>query len=172
MPHDDHRRDSDDHLLCLDWAAWRHSRRLYIPPPPKNLLAKMRVPDRTILDGPDAPCSQDLNFLNKAIEAQPNSNLKTRFMCYYLHSIPVPALLEHFGISRSGLVSGIERFRSRAITDQKLLIAGRCVEDRVVALAEFRRASIAHCNEVRRMNANNANAFKPDADACKPAEIY
>ncbi|MEX3859659.1 hypothetical protein AB3X94_37345 [Paraburkholderia sp. BR10923] len=172
MLRDDHRRDSADHLLCLRWSAWYHSRRLYIPPPPKNLLAKMRIPDPTVLDGPDAPCAQELNFLNKAIEAQPPGKLKQRFFCYYLHCIPVPALLDHFQLSRAGLMSGIERFRSRAITDQKALIAGRSIEDRVVTLSAFRRTLAERCNEVRRLNADNANAYKPDAEAYKNAEIY
>lgn len=132
-------RESDDHFLCLRWAAWHHSRRLYAPPPPKNLLAKMRVPDATILEAPSAPNDPELCFLNRAINAQRQNEQKQTFLCYYLHRIPVPALMDHYSLTREGLKSRIERFRRRVIVGQHALIAGGFIDSNVIELARRRR---------------------------------
>ncbi|MEX3929764.1 hypothetical protein AB4Y36_38135 [Paraburkholderia sp. BR10936] len=142
-------RDSDDHLLCMRWADWHHSRRLYAPPPPKNLLAKMRVPDATIPNPPDAPNDPELNQLNRAIAAQPRTEQKMTFLCYYLWRIPVADLMTYYHLGRDGLNSRIRRFRERVILGQHALLARRYVDENVISLALRRRQSIAHCNATR-----------------------
>jgi hypothetical protein len=142
-------QQSSDHMLCLRWAAWHHSRRLYAPPPPKNLLARMRIPDATVPNPPDAPNNPNLYQLNRAITAQPRNAAKMTFLCFYLYRIPIADLLTHYHLGRDGFNSRIRRFRERAITAQKALLAQRYVDEKIIDMASRRRASIEHCNATR-----------------------
>jgi hypothetical protein len=109
----------------------------------------LRIPDATIPDPPDAPNAPELNQLNRAIEAQPRNAAKMTFLCFYLYRISIADLLDHYHLSRNGFNSRIRRFRERAITSQKALIARRYVDEKVIDIASRRRASIDHCNATR-----------------------
>lgn len=162
MRDDTHSPDHTDHLLCLRWAAWHHSRRLYAPPPPKSLLARMRVTSRGIPETPDAPNDVELNQLNRAITAQPRNEQKMTFMCYYLYRVPVKSLMSHYHLSRDGLNSRIRRFRERVIISQHALIASRYVDETVIELSRKRRESAQRARAARcaRRVANTEDAHK------------
>jgi hypothetical protein len=104
----------------------------------------MRIPDATIANPPDADNDAELHELNRAIRAQRRDEQKMTFLCYYLYSIPISALLDHYELSRAGLKSRIERFRARVIIGQRALLAGRYLDENVIQIATHRREAIQH----------------------------
>lgn len=103
----------DLNALCEDWAAWHRSRRLFAPPVPLNILARL-VP-RKIGEVPDAICSSTLSFFNLAVLALPESVEKQTFYLYYIHRVKnIKAVASEMGISRSAFYKRVESFREQA----------------------------------------------------------
>lgn len=71
------------HDYCVAWRQWCYSRRFFIRPGSKNILARMQ-PSKSGLP-PDAIMSDELSFLNMAIHALVDMNDADAdcFLAYY-----------------------------------------------------------------------------------------
>jgi hypothetical protein len=106
--------DGELDALCLRWAAWSRTRRLFgAPRVPKNILARMQP--GPLREAPDAPTSAKLSAFNMAVAAQPDSDAKLSFLVYYLH--PARSVKEAayaLGITRDAFYKRVRHFRRRA----------------------------------------------------------
>lgn len=103
----------DLHLLCHDWAKWHRSRRLFAPPVPHNILARMRP--QAVREAPDALCSSDLSHFNLAILGMPDGTGKTAFYYFYLHQFrPIKLVASEMGISGQAFYKALKKFRGDA----------------------------------------------------------
>lgn len=105
------------------WGAWHRSRRLFAPPIPQNILARMRPqPTREV---PDAILSSDLSIFNLAVLAQDESAGKKAFSYYYLHQIrPVKLAADELKLTRAGFYKAMWTFRKDAYRAYRNMMAG------------------------------------------------
>ncbi|TDR04350.1 hypothetical protein [Paraburkholderia silvatlantica] len=61
------RTDSELDGLCLRWAHWHRTRRMFAPPIPKNILSRMQP--RRVREAPDVELSAELSLFNTASNA-------------------------------------------------------------------------------------------------------
>jgi hypothetical protein len=99
--------------FCSEWARWHRSRRLFAPPIPQNILARMRP--QAVREVPDAILSSDLSFFNLSILSQPESTGKSAFYLFYLHEVrPIKRVAAEMGISPQAFYKALGKFRSDA----------------------------------------------------------
>jgi hypothetical protein len=98
------------HHFCLEWANWHRTRKLYAPPPPKNILARLIKPSSG--EEPDARIDRDMLLFNTALNSYPEGIGKTAFYVFYLyHARPVKRAAEKIGLSRNGFYKAMRRTR-------------------------------------------------------------
>jgi hypothetical protein len=119
--------NNDLHLVCLQWGEWHRTRRLYAPMPPKNILAKMRVPPARANpdDLPDAALEPHMVLFNRAVLGLKGSEAKTAFLAYYLYRVRVRDLMDVYDRSQRTIFSRIEASRECAFLVYLELAAGR-----------------------------------------------
>ncbi|WP_338910734.1 hypothetical protein [Mycetohabitans rhizoxinica] len=100
----------EQHTLCMEWAAWHRTRKLYAPPPPRNVLALLREPAGK--EVPDAIADRALMLLHRVISFYPDGKEKTAFYLYYLYGArPVKRVASEMGLSRMGFYKALHRAR-------------------------------------------------------------
>jgi hypothetical protein len=101
------------HMFCQEWAEWHHSRRLFAPPVPKNIL--VRLQQRPTGEVPDAPLSSDLSFFNLSVLAEEESKGKLIFYLYYVHRVRnIKLVAENMGMGTSMWYRLLREFRAKA----------------------------------------------------------
>ena len=135
-------RDTNMHLFCLQWAHWHRTRKLFAPPPPKNLLARLRTPPGLPSSLPDAPCDAELNRWNQAVNSEPMTDRKMAFICFYIWNLRVTDLMDHYDLSRDTIRDRIRYFRERRVLRAySALVCGRYVDTPVILLSDFRKGA-------------------------------
>lgn len=119
--------DGDQHVheLFETWAAWRATRRYFVPPSGGgNILGKLRGSTRPSRPAPDAICSAQMAALNRAINAQPRDELDTQvFLLYYVNRVRnIKTVADFLGISRQHF------YRLRRTFGQRVIIAAKQLE--------------------------------------------
>ena len=109
-------RNEDTQMVdafCADWALWHRSRRLFAPPIPQNILARMRPqPVRPV---PDAILSADLSYFNLALLGLPEGKGKQAFYFYYLHQLrPIKMIAAEMGFSVQAFYKAMNKARGEA----------------------------------------------------------
>jgi hypothetical protein len=138
--------NNDLHLVCLQWGEWHRTRRLYAPLPPKNILAKMRVPSAKANpdDLPDAALEPHMVLFNRAVNGLAGGPEKTAFLAYYIHKVRIRDLMDAYDRSQRTIFSRIEATRERAFLVYLELAAGRysdVVDTSLDERRKLRRAS-------------------------------
>ena len=141
--------NNDLHVAALTWAEWHHSRRLFAPPPPKNLLARMRAPSGGP-ELPDAVLDARQQQYNRAVNAEPMTPAKMAFLCYYIHRIKIVHLMDYNDLPRRGLFRRIEYVRERVFLAYQHLETSGFNDPNVVSLAEQRALRAAHATTYQR----------------------
>lgn len=130
--------DDDNQELnefCLRWAAWHRSRRLFAPPIPQNILARMRP--QPVREAPDAILSADLSYFNLALLSQPEGTGKMAFYLFYLHQVrPIKLAASEMGITTQGFYKAVRKVRaetyraySRMIYESTILVSDSLVSE-------------------------------------------
>lgn len=103
--------DKRIHEFCLKWAAWHRSRRLFAPPVPPSLLARLQpMPSGEV---PDAELSACASYFNLALLGMPEGRPKQAFYLYYLARVrPLKLLAEELEVSEQGMHKMIKTFRT------------------------------------------------------------
>lgn len=105
------------------WADWHRSRRLFAPPIPQNILARMRP--QPVREAPDAILSADLSYFNLALLSQPEGKGKMAFYLYYLHGVrPVKLIASEMGFSVQALYKAMHKTRAEAYRSYDRMIYG------------------------------------------------
>jgi len=101
------------HLFCMDWADWHYSRRLFAPPVPPNILARLQP--SPVREVPDAILSSDKSFFNLSVLMQEESRAKMIFYLYYIHRVRnIKIVAEQMGVSTSFWYREMREFRALA----------------------------------------------------------
>ena len=109
--------------FCQSWAAWHRSRRLFAPPVPQNILARMRP--QPVREAPDAIMSADLSYFNLALLGQPEGQGKMAFYCHYLHQVrPIKLVAAEMGMTRTGFYKAMWAFRKDAYASYRRMMNG------------------------------------------------
>ena len=120
-------------LFATQWSAWHRSRRLFAPPVPQNILARMRP--QPVREAPDAILSSDLSIFNLAVLAQPESQAKFIFYLFYLYEARnIKAIAAEMGFSTSYFYRLLREFREKAYRSYRAMMAGK-VEEREAEVA-------------------------------------
>lgn len=110
-------QDRDLHAVCEQWVRWRHSRRLYGPPPSlPSLLGQLIAKRRGIArpGGPDAACSAELAAFHVAYLYQQDGIDKQIFELHYWQRVkPIKAAARVLGVSRKTWYAQLSAFRKR-----------------------------------------------------------
>lgn len=106
------------HQLCIEWAAWCRSRRLYVNlSMPKSLLERLtsKSSGRSLAGGPDAALSADLTAFHQAYRSQPAEALDRKVfeLHYYWGVRNVKAAASAIGIGRQHWYTLVRGFRTR-----------------------------------------------------------
>jgi len=105
--------NQEQHLFCVDWGDWHRSRRLFAPPVPPTILARLQ-PAR-VGELPDARLSADLSYFNLSVLAQPESAGKLALYYFYVHQLrPIKAVSAEMGISTQGFYKAMRKARAEA----------------------------------------------------------
>lgn len=111
------------HQLCLDWSQWHRSRRLFAPPIPQNILARMRP--QPVREVPDAILSAELSYFNLALLSEPESAGKTAFYLFYLHQArPIKMIAAEMKISRPGFYKAMWAVRKDVHRRHRNMMSG------------------------------------------------
>lgn len=113
------------HEMFESWAAWRATRRYFVPPSGGgNILGKLRGATRPSRPAPDAACSAQMAALNRAINAQPRDTVETQvFLLYYVDRVRnIKTVADYLGISRQHF------YRLRRSFGQRVIIAAKQLE--------------------------------------------
>lgn len=109
--------------FCNRWAAWHRSRRLFAPPIPQNILARMRP--QPVRQPPDGILSADLSYFNLALLSQPEGRAKQAFYLFYLHGArPIKYVASEMGITTQGFYKAVRKVRSDAYTMYRRMMKG------------------------------------------------
>ncbi|MFS2007953.1 hypothetical protein ACEN9F_30535 [Duganella sp. CT11-25] len=111
----------DDRLLnqyCLDWVYWCYTRRYYIAPGGKSVLASMQ-PSKTGLP-PNARLDPDMQFFNMAVhtlaDMKEHRDAMVCFNLYYVEQADnVKRLADQLGISRPTYYNRVKSFARKAL---------------------------------------------------------
>jgi hypothetical protein len=105
--------NQEQHQFCLRWAEWHRSRRLFAPPIPKNILARMQ-PSKARMP-PDAILSADLSYFNLSLLAQPEGKGKLAIYYFYIHQLrPIKLVAEDMGFSAQAFYKSMRKTRGEA----------------------------------------------------------
>ena len=122
------------HLFCTRWAEWHRSRRLFAPPVPANILARMQ-PNPT-REAPDVELSADLSYFNLSVLAQEESQAKLIFYLFYLYRAKnIKAIAYEMGFSTSYFYRQLRTFRDKAFRSYRAMIEGEKVVEREEEMA-------------------------------------
>lgn len=115
--------DKRIHEFCLKWAAWHRSRRLFAPPVPPSLLARLQpMPSGEV---PDAELSACASYFNLALLGMPEGRPKQAFYLYYLARVrPLKLLAEELEVSEQGMHKMIKTFRTNTHRAYHRMLAG------------------------------------------------
>jgi hypothetical protein len=109
--------------FAQQWAAWHRSRRLFAPPIPQNILARMRP--QPVREVPDAILSADLSYFNLALLGLPESKGKTAFYLHYLHGArPIKMVAAEMGMTRNGFYKAMWSVRQEAFSAYRRMMVG------------------------------------------------
>jgi hypothetical protein len=120
-------KQQDLHSLCLAWADWCMSRRLYLKPSlPPSLLGRLtsKGSGRPNTGGPDAPNSAELAAFHIAFLAQPEDALDRQVfeLHYYRRVRNVKAAAEAVGVSRQHWYRLVADCRQRIYVGQRQIL--------------------------------------------------
>jgi len=102
--------NQEQHLFCVEWGQWHRSRRLFAPPVPPTILARLQ-PSR-VGEPPDARLSADLSYFNLSLLAQPEGTGKLAMYYFYVYQLrPIKAVASAMGISTQGFYKAMRRTR-------------------------------------------------------------
>lgn len=105
---------------CWAWNEWCRTRKYYLAPNSKNLLARMQ-PGK-VSNGVDAALSEDMSFFNMAIHAladmsEPDAEC---FIAYYAHvlqnKLPIKAIAHKMGVGVRTFYEKKARFARKAFS--------------------------------------------------------
>jgi hypothetical protein len=109
--------------MCLKWSAWHRSRRLFAPPVPQNILARMRP--QPVRETPDALLSADLSYFNLALLAQPEGKGKQAMYYFYLHEIrPIKLVADEMGITTQAFYKALRKARAETYARYRRMMRG------------------------------------------------
>ncbi|MEB2554064.1 hypothetical protein [Burkholderia cenocepacia] len=109
--------------FAQSWAAWHRSRRLFAPPIPQNILARMRP--QPVREVPDAILSADLSYFNLALLGLPESRGKLAFYLFYLHEVrPVKVAASELGMTTQGFYKAVRTTRGEAYRGYRRMMSG------------------------------------------------
>lgn len=115
--------NQEQNEMLLNWAAWHRSRRLFAPPIPQNILARMRP--QPVREAPDAILSADLSYFNLALLAQPEGTGKRAMYYFYLHELrPVKLVADEMGITTQGFYKALRKARSETYARYRRMMRG------------------------------------------------
>lgn len=108
------------------WAAWHRSRRLFAPPVPQNILARMRP--QPVREAPDAILSADLSYFNLALLSQPEGKGKMAFYLYYLHDVrPVKLIASELGFTTQAFYKALGKMRTDTYRSYRRMVYGETI---------------------------------------------
>ena len=117
-------RDLD--AVCVAWAVWCHTRRLYVRPsvPPSVLGRLQKRSGRPSNGGPDAANSAELAAFHIGFLAQPEDALDRRvFELHYYHRVRnVKAAADAMGVSRQHWYRLVASCRERIYATSRQLL--------------------------------------------------
>jgi hypothetical protein len=115
--------DKRIHEMCLKWASWHRSRRIWAPPVPQNLLVRLQnLPGGEV---PDSELSAGASYFNLALLGMPEGKPKLAFYCYYLHRVrPLKLLADELEVTEQGMHKMIKTFRTNAHRAYHRMLAG------------------------------------------------
>jgi hypothetical protein len=109
--------------FCIEWSAWHRSRRLFAPPIPQNILARMRP--QPVREVPDAILSADMSYFNLALLSQPEGKGKQAFYYYYLHQLrPIKTVAAEMGFSVQAFYKAMHKTRGEVYRSYHRMIYG------------------------------------------------
>lgn len=118
-----HNESQEQHIFCLEWAAWHRSRRLFAPPIPLSILARLRP--QVSNEVPDAPLSADLSYFNLAVLGYKECTGKDALYYYYIHHLrPIKTVAEAMEISTSGFYKAMREVRNEIYVAHKRMMDG------------------------------------------------
>jgi hypothetical protein len=109
--------DQDLHAHCLRWRNWALTRRFFIVPGAKNILARMQ-PSR-VSEPPDAEMCADMPFFHMALHAcadmdELGAKCFNEYYCYQTKNVKVIAA--KLSISRDTFYERKKKFAQRALS--------------------------------------------------------
>ncbi|NYH21400.1 hypothetical protein [Paraburkholderia bryophila] len=109
------------HMFCLQWAEWHRSRRLFAPPIPPTILARLQ-PSR-VGEPPNAILSADLSYFNLSLLSQPESTGKTAMYHFYIHRLrPIKLVAAEMGITTQGFYKAMRKARGEAYSSYRRMM--------------------------------------------------
>jgi len=115
--------DKRIHEFCIKWSAWHRSRRLFAPPVPPTLLARLQPAPSG--DVPDAELSADASYFNLALLGMQEGRPKQAFYLYYLHRVrPLKVLADELGMTEQGLHKTVKTFRTNTYRAYHRMLIG------------------------------------------------
>jgi hypothetical protein len=112
--------------FCSMWAQWHRSRRLFAPPIPQNILARMRP--QPVREAPDAILSADLSYFNLALLSQPEGKGKMAFYLYYLHGVrPVKLIASEMGFTTQAFYKALRKVREDTHRSYRRMVYGETI---------------------------------------------
>lgn len=103
--------------LVYKWVGWHRSRRLFSPPIPQSILARIAEPPGRDFgyDGPDAELSASASYFNLALLAMPEGKPKQAFYLLYFHNIrPAKLIMDALELEKSQFYDMVKKFRCEA----------------------------------------------------------
>jgi hypothetical protein len=116
--------DQDLHGYCLRWVAWRMSRRLYVKPATKNVLARLQ-PSK-VGEVPDAALDPRMQFVEMAVAAMREMpEHQSDMACFWLFYIErvrcIKQVAARMGIGRRTFYDRVRR-AARMVTELAIAI--------------------------------------------------
>ena len=120
--------DKELHAFCESWYGWCMTRRFFVLPGSKNILARMQ-PSK-VLPPPNAELSAELNYFNQAVHAvadmgHAGTDCFAHFYCRRTKN--VKAIAASMGISRQTFYERAKAFARAAYSLAKSLQRGHLV---------------------------------------------
>lgn len=118
--------DTELHNYCEDWLGWCFTRKYFIPPGAKNILARMQP--HKVGRPPDARLSQELSWFNMALHALADmEDHKQDAVCFNLFYVErvknIKAVADKLNIGTRTFYDRRSRFARNALKMAKSLKA-------------------------------------------------
>ncbi|WP_175952855.1 hypothetical protein [Burkholderia sp. BCC0405] len=109
-------QSEDDHIkeLVYKWVGWHRSRKLFAPPVPQSILARIGEPPGRDHGngGPDAELSAAASYFNLALLAMPEGKPKQAFYLLYFHQVrPAKLIMDALEMEKSQFYDMVKKFR-------------------------------------------------------------